>query len=105
MYGEMASVKGFIGAALSIAKPQLGALIMAAAGVAIVFSISMFALIARPLFLVAALLGRVRQEAQGPPRTQRSTEWRLPSRSVSRRQGHSRTNCEKPQPWTPQQRR
>jgi hypothetical protein len=36
---------------------------MTAAGVAIVFSISMFAAVARPLFLVAALLGRVRQEA------------------------------------------
>ena len=64
------SLLGLIGAALWIAKPQLAPLIMAAAGVAIVFSISMFAVIARPLFLVAALLGRVRQEAQGPPRTQ-----------------------------------
>ena len=72
---------------MRIAKPQLAALIMATAGVAIVFSISMFAVIARPLFLVAALLGRVRQEAQGPPRTQRSTEWRIPSRSVSPRAG------------------
>ena len=70
---------------MRIAKPQLAALIMATAGVAIVFSISMFAVIARPLFLVAALLGRVRQEAQGPPRTQRSTEWRIPGpRSVSK---------------------
>ena len=43
---------GLIGAALWIAKPQLGELIMATAGVAIVFSISMFAVIARPLFLV-----------------------------------------------------
>jgi hypothetical protein len=42
---------------------------MAAAGVAIVFSISMFAVIARPLFLVAARLGGVRQDAQRPPRT------------------------------------
>jgi hypothetical protein len=66
---------------MRIAKPQLAALIMAAAGVAIVFSISMFAVIARPLFLVAALLGRVRQEAQAPPRTQGSTEWRIPGRS------------------------
>jgi hypothetical protein len=60
---------GLIGVALSIAKPQLAALIMAAAGVAIVFSISMFAVIASPLLLLAALLGRVRQEAQRPPRT------------------------------------
>ena len=43
---------GLIGAALWIAKPQLGELIMAAGGVAIVFSISMVAVIARPLFLV-----------------------------------------------------
>jgi hypothetical protein len=43
---------GLIGAALWIAKPQLGELIMATAGVAIVFSISIFAVIARPLFLV-----------------------------------------------------
>jgi hypothetical protein len=54
---------------MRIAKPQLAALIMTAAGVAIVFSISMFAAVARPLFVVAALLGRVRQEAQTPPRT------------------------------------
>jgi hypothetical protein len=70
---------------MRIAKPQLAALIMAAAGVAILFSISMFAVIARPLLLVAALLGRVRQEAQRPPRTQRSTEWRIPGpQSVSK---------------------
>ena len=43
---------GLIGAALWIAKPQLATLIMATAGVAIVFSISMIAVIARPLFLV-----------------------------------------------------
>ena len=41
-----------IGAALWIAKPQLAPLIMATAGVAIVFSISIVAVIARPLFLV-----------------------------------------------------
>jgi hypothetical protein len=46
------SLLGLIGAALWIAKPQLAPLIMAIAGVAIVFSISMFAVIARPLFLV-----------------------------------------------------
>jgi hypothetical protein len=70
------SLLGLIGAAaLWIAKPHLAALIMAAAGIAIVFSISMFAVIARPLFLVAARLGRVRQDAQRPPRTQRSTRW------------------------------
>jgi hypothetical protein len=43
---------GLIGAALWIAKPQLAPLIMATAGVAIVFSISMVAVIARPLFVV-----------------------------------------------------
>jgi hypothetical protein len=46
------SLLGLTGAALWIAKPQLAPLIMAIAGVAIVFSISMFAVIARPLFLV-----------------------------------------------------
>jgi hypothetical protein len=46
------SLLGLIGAALWIAKPQLTPLIMATAGVAIVFSISMFAVIARPLFVV-----------------------------------------------------
>jgi hypothetical protein len=65
------SLLGLIGAAVWIAKPHLGELIMATAGVAIVFSISMFAVIARPLFLVAALLGRVRQEAQRPPRSEK----------------------------------
>ena len=43
---------GLIGAALWIAKPQLGELIMATAGIAIVSSISIFAKIARPLFVV-----------------------------------------------------
>jgi hypothetical protein len=56
---------------MRIAKLQLAALVMTAAGVAIVLSISMFAAVARPLFLVAALLGRVRQEAQGPGRASR----------------------------------
>jgi hypothetical protein len=46
------SLLGLIGAALWIAKPQLAALIMATVGVAIVLSISIFAVIARPLFLV-----------------------------------------------------
>ena len=46
---------GLIGAALWIAKPQLGELIMAAAGIAIVGSISLFAVIARPLFVVRRL--------------------------------------------------
>jgi hypothetical protein len=73
------SLLGLIGAALWIAKPHLGELIMAAAGVAIVFSISMFAAVARPLFLVAALLGRVRQEAQRPPRTKEAPSCESPS--------------------------
>ena len=45
------SLVGLIGAAL-IAKPQLAPLIMAAPAVAIVCSISILAVIARPLFLV-----------------------------------------------------
>jgi hypothetical protein len=59
-----AAERGEARGGMRIAKPQLAALIMTAAGVAIVFSISMFAVIARPLFVVAALLGRVRQEAK-----------------------------------------
>jgi hypothetical protein len=43
---------GLIGAALWIAKPLLAPLIMAAAGAAMVFSISIVAVIVRPLFLV-----------------------------------------------------
>jgi hypothetical protein len=43
---------GLIGAALWIAKPQLAPLVMATAGVAMVSSISMIAVIVRPLFLV-----------------------------------------------------
>jgi hypothetical protein len=46
------SLLGLIGAALWIAKPQLAPLIMATAGLAIVLSISIFAVIARPLFVV-----------------------------------------------------
>jgi hypothetical protein len=76
---------------MRIAKPQLAALIMTAAGVAIVFSISMFAVIARPLFLVAALLGRVRQEAprsaQNPKKHRVANPQSVPSRSVSRSAG------------------
>ena len=49
------SLLGLIGAALWIAKPQLGELIMAATGIAIVGSISLFAVIARPLFVVRRL--------------------------------------------------
>jgi hypothetical protein len=47
-----AAERGEARGGMRIAKPQLAALIMTAAGVAIVFSISMFAVIARPLFLV-----------------------------------------------------
>ena len=47
------------GAALSIAKPRFAALVMGVAGVAVAISISMFAVIATPLFLVGALLARL----------------------------------------------
>jgi hypothetical protein len=47
-----AAERGEARGAMRNAKSQLAALIMAAAGVAIVCSISMFAVIARPLFLV-----------------------------------------------------
>jgi hypothetical protein len=46
------SLLGLIGTALWIAKPHLGELIMATAGVAMVFSISIVAVIVRPLFVV-----------------------------------------------------
>lgn len=50
------SLLGLIGAALAMAKPILAAVIMLVAAVAIGISISLFAVIATPLFLVAALL-------------------------------------------------
>jgi hypothetical protein len=67
------SLLGLIGAALWIAKPQLAALIMATVGVAIVFSISIVAVIARPLFLVRRFLAefgmrpKVRPEPKEAP--------------------------------------
>ena len=50
------SLLGLFGAAMSIAKPRLAALVMAVAGIAVAISISLFAVIATPLFLVGALL-------------------------------------------------
>jgi len=50
------SLLGLVGAALSLAKPVLAAMIMLIAGVAVLVSISLFAVIATPLFLIAALL-------------------------------------------------
>ena len=50
------SLLGLFGAALSIARPRLAALVMAVAGIAVAISISIFTVIATPLFLVAALL-------------------------------------------------
>jgi hypothetical protein len=47
-----AAERGEARGAMRIAKSQLAALIMAAAGVAIVCSISILAVMARPLFLV-----------------------------------------------------
>jgi hypothetical protein len=63
------SLLGLFGAAMSIAKPRLAALVMAVAGIAVAISISLFAVIATPLFLVGALLaflGR-RPKAQAEP--------------------------------------
>jgi hypothetical protein len=63
------SLLGLFGAAMSIAKPRLAALVMAVAGIAVAISISLFAVIATPLFLVGALLaflGR-RPKAQAKP--------------------------------------
>ena len=50
------SLLGLVGAALSLAKSRIAAVIMLVAGVAVGISISLFAVIATPLFLVAALL-------------------------------------------------
>jgi hypothetical protein len=50
------SLLGLFGAALSIARPRLAALVMAVAGIAVAISISIFTVIATPLFLVGALL-------------------------------------------------
>jgi predicted membrane metal-binding protein len=50
------SLLGLVGAALSLAKPILAAVIMLVAAIAIAISISLFAIIATPLFLIAALL-------------------------------------------------
>jgi hypothetical protein len=64
------SLLGLVGAALSIAKPRLAALVMTVAGIAVAISISIFAVIATPLFLLGALLaflGRRRPKAQAEP--------------------------------------
>jgi hypothetical protein len=50
------SLLGLVGAALSLAKPRIAAVIMLVAAIAVGISISLFAVIASPLFLVAALL-------------------------------------------------
>jgi hypothetical protein len=50
------SLLGLAGAALSLAKPVLAAVIMAVAAIAIAISISLFAVIATPMLLIAALL-------------------------------------------------
>jgi hypothetical protein len=60
------SLLGLVGAAPSLAKPVLAAVIMAITAIAIAISISLFAVIATPMLLIAALsafLGRnTRQE-------------------------------------------
>ncbi len=50
------SLLGLAGAALAMAKPVISAVIMLVAAIAIAISISLFAVIATPLFLIAALL-------------------------------------------------
>jgi hypothetical protein len=49
------SLLGLVGAALSLARPVIAAVMMIVAAIAIAISISLFAVIATPLFLVAAL--------------------------------------------------
>ena len=50
------SLLGLVGAALSLAKPVIAAVLMAVAAIAIAISISLFAVIATPMLLIAALL-------------------------------------------------
>ena len=81
-----AAERGEARGGMRIAKPQLAALIMAAAGVAIVFSISMFAVIARPLFLVRrfwAEFGR-RPKVRPEPKEAPSGESLVGPQSVSK---------------------
>jgi hypothetical protein len=69
------SLFGLVGAALSLAKPRLAAAIMLISSIAILISISLFALVASPLFLVAALLaflGRHKQEERIVLQTEQS---------------------------------
>ena len=69
------SLLGLVGAALSLAKPRIATATMLVAAIAILISISMFALIATPLFLVAALLaflGRHKQEERIVVQTEQS---------------------------------
>jgi hypothetical protein len=71
-----AAERGEARGAMRIAKSQLAALIMAAAGVAIVCSISILAVMARPLFLVRrswAEFGRS-PKAQAEPSEARTSE-------------------------------
>ena len=59
------SLVGLVGAGLSLAKPRIAAAIMLVASIAIAISISLFAAIATPLLLIAALLaflGRHKRE-------------------------------------------
>ena len=49
-------ILGLLGAALTLAKPRAAAALMLLSAVGITISISMFALIAAPLFLIAAAL-------------------------------------------------
>lgn len=50
------SLLGLVGAALSLAKPRIAAVVMLVAAIAVGISISLFVVIASLLFLVAALL-------------------------------------------------
>lgn len=47
---------GFLGAGLAMGKPRLGALLLAVSGFGFLVSVSWFAIITAPLFLIASLL-------------------------------------------------
>jgi hypothetical protein len=49
-------ILGFLGSGLAMGKPKLGAVLLLVAGLGFFISISWFAIITAPLFLIAALL-------------------------------------------------
>ncbi len=64
---------GFLGSGLSMAKPRAAALLLLVSGLGFIVSVSAFAIVTGPLFLIAALLaflGRTPRRAQPVPQSQ-----------------------------------